>query len=81
MIYTVNAKGRVAILDYISDQARMEIDPCNDAGRADAWIADAERAANDSWPTYDASIEIGSQYTRDGNPVVLLLDRAWSDAQ
>ena len=67
---TLNDDGQAAVLEFVDRHGQPGVYPA-------AWLADAERAANDAADGDDIVIEIGEAYAADGRLHTLVLRREW----
>lgn len=65
---TLTDAGQAHVRAAVATVARDGADP-------DGWFSDAEQAANDAAPGEDIVIEVGRQYSRDGQPYTITLRR------
>jgi hypothetical protein len=73
-IYTINQAGIHQVERFVSEHGK-------DGLNAEAYLADAEMAANDAFDREIAAvIEIGRAMSWDGKPHTLVLEQAWFDA-
>ena len=61
-------EGQYVVRTTVAAVARNSADP-------DAWFSDAEQAANNAAPGESIVIEVGRQYSRDGQPHTITLAR------